>query len=69
MTIEWVRVDERLPEKSGYYFTYGSSLGVDPMFYSAKHKLFNVHDHSDDITTAITVTHWHESPIAPEEVQ
>lgn len=64
----WVRVSERLPEKSGYYYTYGSSLGVDSMIFSAKHKLFNVTDNSNDISTAIAVTHWCEKPSAPDDI-
>lgn len=66
-TYHWVRVSERLPEKSDYYFTYGSNLGVDALAFSAKYKLFNVHDHSDDLSSAITVTHWCEKPSAPDD--
>lgn len=66
-TYHWVRVSERLPEKSGYYYTYGSNLGVDALAFSAKYKLFNVNDHSDDLSTAITVTHWCEKPNAPDD--
>lgn len=66
-TYHWVRVSERLPEKSGDYYTYGSNLGVDALAFSAKYKLFNVHDHSDDLSSAITVTHWCEKPSAPDD--
>ena len=66
-TYHWVRVSERLPEKSGDYYTYGSNLGVDALAFSAKYKLFNVHDRSDDLSTAITVTHWCEKPNAPDD--
>ena len=66
-TYHWVRVSERLPEKSGDYYTYGSNLGVYAMAFSAKYKLFNVHDHSDDLSSAITVTHWCEKPNAPDD--
>lgn len=64
----WVRVSERLPEKSDYYFTYGSNLGIDSMIFSAKHKMFNVTDNSNDLSTAIAVTHWCEKPSAPDDI-
>lgn len=69
-TYHWVRVSERLPEKSGYYYTYGSNLGIDALAFSSKYKLFNVHDHSteeDAKKTAIAVTHWCEKPSAPDD--
>lgn len=64
----WVRVSERLPEESGYYYTYGSNLGIDSMIFSAKHKMFNVTDNSNDFSTAIAVTHWCEKPNAPDDI-
>lgn len=64
-TYNWVLCSERLPEKSDEYFTYGSNLGVCPMSFSAKFQAFNVHDHSEDASTAIKVTHWCEKPEAP----
>lgn len=65
----WVRASARLPETSGEYYTYGSNLGVHSMSYSAKHKLFNTHDASDDLSTAITVTHWCEKPDEPDDAE
>jgi hypothetical protein len=56
---------ERLPEKSDEFFTYGSNLGVCLMSFSTKYKAFNVHDHSEDASSAIHVTHWCEKPQAP----
>lgn len=64
-TYKWVLCSERLPEKSDEYFTYGSNLGVCSMAFSTKYKVFNVHDHSDDASSAIHVTHWCEKPQAP----
>lgn len=64
-TYNWVLCSERLPEKSDEYFTYGSNLGVFPMSFSAKFQAFNVHDHSEDASTAVHVTHWCEKPQAP----
>lgn len=61
----WVMCCERLPEKSGEYFTYGSNLGVSPLNFSTKYQAFNVHDHSEDTSSAIHVTHWCEKPQAP----
>lgn len=69
-TYHWVRVSERLPEKSGDYYTYGSNLGVDALAFSSKYKLFNAHDHNteeDAKKNAIAVTHWCEKPNAPDD--
>lgn len=68
-TYNWVRVDDMLPPKSGAYFTYGSNLGVYPMSYSAKHKLWNAHDHNTPegaLEHAFTeITHWYPRPLPP----
>jgi hypothetical protein len=64
-TYNWVLCSERLPEKSDEFFTYGSNLGVCSMSLSTKYKAFNVHDHSEDASSAIQVTHWCEKPEAP----
>lgn len=65
----WISVDDMLPPKSGEYFTYCSGCGVYPLSYSAKHKLWNAHDHNtpeDALKYAITdITHWYPSPAAP----
>lgn len=69
-TYHWVRVSERLPEKSGDYYTYGSNLGVDALAFSSKYKLFNAHDHNTEENAkenAIAVTHWCEKPSAPDD--
>lgn len=68
-TYNWVRVEDWLPEKSGDYYTYGTNMGVYNLSYSAKHKLWNAHDHNTRegaMKTAIfAVTHWCELPTAP----
>ena len=65
----WISVDDMLPPKSGEYFTYGSSSGVYPLSYSAKHKLWNAHDHNTPegaLEYAFTeITHWYPRPAAP----
>jgi hypothetical protein len=68
-TYNWVLCSERLPKESGEYYTYGSSLGVYPLSYSAKHKLWNTRDcktRDEALETAIfEVTHWCGKPEAP----
>lgn len=64
-TYNWVLCSERLPETSGEYYTYGSSLGVHPMNFSTKYRAFNAYDHDEDASSAIQVTHWCEKPEAP----
>lgn len=65
----WISVDDMLPPKSGEYFTYGSNCGVYPLSYSAKHKLWNAHDHSTPEEAAEHairgVTHWYPRPMPP----
>lgn len=65
----WISVDDMLPPKSGEYFTYGSNCGVYPLSYSAKHKLWNAHDHNTPEVAwehAFTeITHWYPRPIPP----
>lgn len=67
----WISVGDMLPSKSGIYFTYGSGLGVYPLSYSAKHKLWNAHDHEtleEAAEHAFTeITHWFPRPTAPEK--
>ena len=64
-TYKWVLCSERLPETSDEYYTFGSNLGVSAMSFSTKYQAFNVHDHSEDASSAIHVTHWCEKPEAP----
>ena len=68
-TYNWVRVKDRLPDKSGDYYTFGTSLGVHTLSYSALYKMWNTSDYATEEEakeTAITeVTHWCEIPTAP----
>lgn len=72
-TYKWVLCSERLPKESGKYYTFGSGLGVYPLSYSAKHKLWNTRDYKtrdEALDTAIFgVTHWCEKPEAPVEIE
>ena len=78
MKIEWIPVEERLPEVSGEYLVfikYTTAIlkgrgNEDVLTYSAKHKTFNGYDSMDEETAsrvAVTdVTHWAEQPEPPE---
>ena len=78
MKIEWIPVEERLPEVSGEYLVFIKYTTPilqgrgceDSLAYSAKHKTFNGFDSMDDETAsrvAVTnVTHWAELPEPPE---
>lgn len=72
-TYNWVLCSERLPKESDEYYTFGSGLGVYPLSYSAKHKLWNTRDRKtrdEALETAIyEVTHWCEKPEAPVEIE
>ena len=65
---EWISVDERLPEESGYYLTYNEGV-TSALEYSVRHKLFNA---TDDLPEAfskknsITVSHWMPLPEPPK---
>lgn len=68
-TYNWALCSEHLPETSGEYYTFGSGMGVYPLSYSAKHKLWNTRDYKtrdEALETAIfEITHWCEKPEAP----
>ena len=78
MKIEWIPVEEKLPEKSGEYlvftkYSYTNLVGrgsVSVLVYSAKHKKFNTFDSMDDETASrveiTNVVHWAELPEPPE---
>ena len=65
---EWISVDERLPEESGYYLTYHNGV-TSALEYSVRHKLFNA---ADDLPEAfskehsIMVSHWMPLPEPPK---
>lgn len=69
-TYNWVRVEDRPPEKSGEYYTFGTSLGVHTLAYSALHKMWNARDYATEgeaMKNAIDgITHWCEKPLAPD---
>lgn len=68
-TYNWVRAEDRPPEKSGEYYTYGSNMGVYPLHYSAENKLWNAYDtqtEEEALEHAVFgITHWFERPKAP----
>ena len=79
MKIEWIPVEERLPEKSGEYLVFMKyedqtllkGMGYPYLVcYSARHKSFNTFDCMDDKKAAELafrkVTHWAERPEPPE---
>ena len=51
-----------LPEKSGEYLVFAENLWVTRTAYSTKWGKFNVHDTSDDDTTAIEIYYWAKIP-------
>lgn len=66
---EWISVDERLPEESGYYLTYNAFGNRTILPYSTRHKRFNCWDclkknRVDDYS--INVTHWMPLPEVPK---
>ena len=78
MKIDWIPVEERLPEVSGEYFVFVKYTidilhgrgNEDVLTYSAKHKTFNGFDSMDEKTAqrvaVRNVTHWAERPEPPE---
>ena len=74
LTLTGYRADEVLPETSGEYavtLDYGRHCIFWTLSYSAKHRAWNVHDHSTDEEVAKwridEVTHWFRLPEAPEQ--
>ena len=77
--VEWIPVEERLPEKSGVYLVfmkYSDQILLKGMGYhyvvgySAHHEAFNTFDALDDEKADNlafkNVTHWAELPEPPE---
>jgi hypothetical protein len=62
----WISVKDRLPEESGYYLVCYKTGWITDMHFSAKHQLWNVHDHSRNLENKIAVTHWMPLPEQPE---
>jgi len=74
LTLTGYRADEVLPETSGECAVtsdYGRHRRFWTLSYSAKHRAWNVHDHSTDEGVAKwridEVTHWFRLPEAPEQ--
>lgn len=65
--MEWISVNDRLPEKAGEYLTYTAKGSYLVLFYSAKHKLFNVRDYFTCYENAIKCTHWMSLPEPPKD--
>lgn len=67
--IEWIDVNDRLPEESGDVLVYrGSHMTV--CTYSKKHRLFNAFDDcskKDAKKYCIEVSHWMPLPGAPKK--
>ena len=76
--VEWIPIEERLPEKSGNYLVfmkYDNQILLKGMGhhyvvgYSAQHESFNTFDGMDDESAAElafrNVTHWAELPEPP----
>ena len=53
-----------MPEKSGDYLCITKYNFLQHLHYSAKHKLFNIHDETKDTANAIHVVGWAEFPSA-----
>jgi hypothetical protein len=66
---EWISVEDRLPEQSGYVLTcYGDYHTINVFSYSKKHRAFNAHDCLPTAENNVDVTHWMPLPEPPEEV-
>jgi hypothetical protein len=74
LTLTGYRADEVLPEESGEYVCFKVYFNGNgelwTLHYSAKHRAWNVYDHSTDEEVAKwridEVTHWFRLPEAPE---
>lgn len=64
--MEWISVEDRLPEKSGYYLIFADIDYMGVVLYSAKHKAFNAWDGFDNARHSIDVTHWMPVPEPPK---
>ena len=62
----WIPVTERMPEESGYYLVCCKTGMITDMHFSAKHQLWNVHDHSRNLENKIAVSHWTPLPDPPD---
>ena len=63
---EWISVDDRLPEESGYYLVFTDIGRIALLAYSKKYQAFNAHDDSYSEEYVIPVTHWKPMPNPPK---
>ena len=66
----WINVNERLPEKSGWYAIYTEPMIFCVLPYSARHKAFNAFDESEDTKNAFELTdgtYWTSLPALPRD--
>jgi len=66
---KWVSVNDRLPEKSGYYLTYSTYDAMRVLNYSTRWKAFNAYDVLDDDKDNLneTTAYWRLLPKPPRE--
>ena len=67
ITVKFYDTKEKLPEKSGEYLCFGGGNYWANLWYSAKHKAFNVYDASEDTKYEIRPYYWAALPDMPEE--
>ena len=63
---EWISVDDKLPEKSGYYLVFADNGGREVLSYSKKYQAFNAFDDAYSEEYVIPVTHWTPMPNPPK---
>ena len=63
---EWISVDDRLPEESGYYLVFADIGRNEVLSYSKKYQAFNTFDDSYSESNVIPVTHWMPLPNPPK---
>lgn len=65
---KWVSVNDRLPEKSGYYLTVTTYQAIAVRHYSTRWKAFNAFDELDDDTDNLndSIAYWLPLTVLPE---
>ena len=66
---EWVSVEDRLPEESGYYLVFTDVGRNEVLSYSKKYQAFNAFDDAYSEENVVPVTHWMPLPLAPEDMK
>lgn len=62
----WISVNDRLPDKSGYYLILSDNGRANVLSYSVRHKAFNAFDLFEDARYALLCTHWMPLPESPK---